>query len=234
MEALSTAGRWGSPAPTTISGAPCWESSWQAAQIAETSGGCTSCISSMNRAMPLPTSAASPAASLSSSTRSISMSPESARPLAAGTSMPGCQRSRTLASAADGPLGEGLDRRRGRRRSDSWSGWRQLAQRHVQGRGDRPAQRLVGAGLDLAGAPAPGDRRGAQLVEQHGLADAAQPGEHQRALRPAARDPLEDDVEGRQLGVPAGELGRALAGAGGVGVPDGIHVEHRMAVSSAP
>ena len=55
-----TAGRWGSPAPTTISGAPCCDSSWQAAQIAETSSGCTSCISSMNRAMPLPRSAATP------------------------------------------------------------------------------------------------------------------------------------------------------------------------------
>jgi hypothetical protein len=78
---------------------PCCESSWQAAQIAETSSLCTSCISSMNSATPLPTSAASPAASLSSSTRSISMSPESARPLVTGTSMPGCQRSRTFASA---------------------------------------------------------------------------------------------------------------------------------------
>ena len=108
----------------------------------------------------------------------------------------------------------------------------ELAQRHVQRRGDRPAQRLVGAGLDLAGAPAARDRRRAELVEQHRLADAAQAGEHERALRTAVRDPLEDDVEGRQLGVAAGELGRALAGAGGVRVPHGIHVEHRMAFSS--
>ena len=104
----STAGRCGSPAPTTISGAPCWDSSWQAAQSAETSSGCTSCISSMNSAIPMPTSAATAAASMNSSTRSISMSPESARPVAAGTSMPGCQRSRTFASA-DSPQGERLE-----------------------------------------------------------------------------------------------------------------------------
>jgi hypothetical protein len=108
----------------------------------------------------------------------------------------------------------------------------QLAQRHVQGGGDRPAQRLLRPGLDLAGAPAARDGRRAQLVEQHGLADAAQPGEHQRAFRPAVRDALQHDVERRQLGVAAGQLGRALAGAGGVRVPHGIHVEHRMAFSS--
>ena len=108
----------------------------------------------------------------------------------------------------------------------------QLAQRHVQRGGDRPAQRLLGAGLDLARAPAAGDRGRAQLVEQHGLADAAQPGEHERAFRTAVRDALEDDVEGAELGVPAGQLGRPLTGAGGVGVPHGIHVEHRMAFSS--
>ena len=108
----------------------------------------------------------------------------------------------------------------------------ELAQRHVQRRGDRPSQRLLGAGLDLAGAPAAGDRGGAELVEQHRLADAAQAGEHEGTFRPAVRDPLEDDVERRQLGVAAGELGRALPGAGGVRVPHGIHVEHRMAFSS--
>ena len=108
----------------------------------------------------------------------------------------------------------------------------EFTQRHVQRRGDRPAQRLLGAGLDLPGAPAAGDRGRAELVEQHRLADAAQAGEHERALRPAVRDPLEDDVEGRQLGVAAGQLRRALAGAGGVRVPHGIHVEHRMAFSS--
>ena len=57
----------------------------------------------------------------------------------------------------------------------------------------------------------------AQRVEQHRLADAAQPGEHDRALGPAAGDPLEHDVEGVELLVATGQLGRPLAGAGGVG-----------------
>lgn len=61
------------------------------------SSGLRSCISSMSSATPVPTSWASSATSVNSSTRSISMSPESARPCAAGTSMPGCQRSRSLA-----------------------------------------------------------------------------------------------------------------------------------------
>jgi hypothetical protein len=98
-----------------------------------------------------------------------------------------------------------------------------LAQRHVQRRGDRPPDRLVRSGLDLAGAPEPADRLRAQLVEQHGLADPAQPGQHQAALRPAAGHPLEHDVEPGQFPVPAGELGRPLAGTGRVRVPHGIH-----------
>ena len=97
--ALSTAGRCGSPAPTTSTGSACWPISWNAAQTAETSSGPRSCISSMKMPTPLPTSAASPPTSVSSSTRSISMSPESARPETAGTSMPGLQRSRSLALA---------------------------------------------------------------------------------------------------------------------------------------
>ena len=44
----------------------------------------------------------------------------------------------------------------------------------------------------------------------------------ERSGRPRG-DPLQHDVEGPQLLVAAGELGRALAGAGGVGVPDRVH-----------
>ena len=51
----------------------------------------------------------------------------------------------------------------------------------------------------------------AQRVEQHGLAHAAQPGEDDAALGSALGHPLEDDVEGGELLVAAGELGRALA-----------------------
>jgi hypothetical protein len=50
---------------------------------------------------PLCTSEASAATSVNSSTRSISMSPESARPERTATSMPGCQRSRSFAPSGD-------------------------------------------------------------------------------------------------------------------------------------
>ncbi|OPZ54801.1 MAG: hypothetical protein BWY91_01443 [bacterium ADurb.BinA028] len=75
-------------------GSPDWEISWAAAHNADTSSAPRSCISSMKIATPTPRSAASPPTSLSNSTRSISMSPESARPDTAGTSMPTLQRSR--------------------------------------------------------------------------------------------------------------------------------------------
>ena len=88
---------------------------------------------------------------------------------------------------------------------------------------ERQPQRLVGTGLELAGPPGPLHREPAQRVEQHGLADPAQPGEHHRALGAAGGDPLEGDLELPQLPVAAGELGRPLAGAGGVGVPDRVH-----------
>ena len=48
------------------------------------------------------------------------------------------------------------------------------------------------------------------------------------ALGPAAGDALEDDVEAVQLAVAAGQLGRALPGAGGVRVADRIHESHRI------
>ena len=84
-------------------------------------------------------------------------------------------------------------------------------------------QRLVGPGLDLAGAPGALDGQAAQRVEQHRLADAAQAGEHHAAVGTAGGDPFEGDLELLQLAVAAGQLGRALAGAGGVGVPDRVH-----------
>ena len=99
----------------------------------------------------------------------------------------------------------------------------QLAHRLVHRRREGAAQRLVRPGLELAGAPAGAHRGRAQRVEQHGLADPAQPGEHDRALGAAAGHPLEHDVEGVELLVAPGELGRALAGAGGVRVPDRVH-----------
>ena len=100
---------------------------------------------------------------------------------------------------------------------------RDLADRGVHGLGDRQPDRLVGAGLDLAGPPGPLDGLAAQRVEEHGLADAAQPRDDHAALGAAGGHPLEGDVELRQLAVAAGELGGSLAGAGGVRVPDRVH-----------
>ena len=99
----------------------------------------------------------------------------------------------------------------------------ELADRLVQRARQRLAEPLVGARLELAGPPAPADRLAAQRVEQDGLADAAQSGEDQAALGAVLRDPLEDDVERAQLLVPPRELGRTLAGAGRVRVPDRVH-----------
>ena len=163
------------------------------------------------------------------------MSPESARPVTAGTVDAGVPPVAQLRGPAPGPagrlaLGERLDH--AERVVAGAAGRPELAHRLVHGRRERAAQRLVGPGLELAGAPAGAHRRRAQRVEQHGLADAAQPGEHDRALGAPAGHPLEHDVEGVELLVAAGELGRALAGAGGVGVPDRVH-DRRLYASLA-
>ena len=99
----------------------------------------------------------------------------------------------------------------------------ELAHRLVQRRRERSAQPLVGAGLELAGAPLAADGGGAQRVEEHGLAHAAQAGEDQRPLGPAPLDPLQHHVERAELLVPPGQLGRPLPRAGGVRVADRIH-----------
>ena len=223
MLAESTAGRCGSPAPTTISGRPDWLISWQAAQSAETSSGPRSCISSMNTATPLPTSAARPPTSVSSSTRSISMSPESARPRAAGASMPGLHRSRSLASRPASRWAKD------RSTPSTWStslGLRvaELAHRLVQRRGQRPAQPLVGAGLELAGPPAAcGPRRERSALSSTVLPTPRSPvSTRERSGRPAATR-SSTTSKARELLVAPGQLGRALAGAGGVGVPDRVH-----------
>ena len=107
---------------------------------------------------------------------------------------------------------------------------RHVADRGVHGLRQRQPQRLLGARLDLAGPPRPLHRLGAQRVEQHGLADAAQAGEHHGALGAARGDAFERHLELRELPVATGQLGRALAGAGGVGVPDGVHARNLSAL----
>ena len=199
--------------------APCCEISWQAAHSADDVVGAEvlHLVDEHGDAVP---AAGRPAraTSASSSTRSISMSPESARPGTAGTSMPGCHGP-VLAALA---LREGLDHAQDVPRLVVVAAG-QLAHGEVQRPGQRPADRLVGPGLELAGAPAAAHRGRTHRVEQHGLADAAQPGEHDRAFRPPAGHPLEQHVEAGQLAVAAGEFGRALAGAGGVGVAHRVH-----------
>ena len=109
---------------------------------------------------------------------------------------------------------------------------RQLADGHVQRAGDRPPDRLLGPGLDLAGAPQPLHRHRPEGVQQHGLADAAQPGQHHAALRPAAGDPLQHDLELGDLTVTAGQLGRPLSGARRVRISHGVHAIGAYAGSS--
>ncbi len=179
-------------------------------------------------AMPLPVSAARPARSTNSSTRSISVSPESARPRTVGTSMPGCHRgpaARAPARAFACPAGR---RVRLREPLEDPEQVGRLAFRRAQF-ADRRMKRgppAVGAGIGRGGIsslPVPNPRahrRGPQRVEQHRLADAPQPGKYDRALRPPPSNPFEEDVEGLQLGVAAGQLRWALAGAGGIGVSD--------------
>ena len=158
-------------------------------------------------------SAASPPRSVNSSTRSISMSPESARPrhgrarrcrgstgrAACAAPAPASRWANALSTPSDV-----VDRRRragGRARAPPGAA-----------RGDeRAAQRLVGPGLELAGAPAGAHRRRAQRVEQHGLADAAQPGEHD-ASAPGGRGRPAPARRRRRRAARRGRPARAGAG----------------------
>ncbi len=161
---------------------------------------------------------------MNSSTRSSSRSPESARPRAASTSIGGCQR---FEPAALRSLSS-VRRAKAFSTPETWStrsgvavAVGHLAHRGVDRLGHRQAQGLVGSRLDLARAPRALDGEAAQRVEQHGLADAAQAGEHEAAVGAAGGDALEHHLELGQLAVASRQLGRALAGAGGVGVPHG-------------
>ena len=99
----------------------------------------------------------------------------------------------------------------------------QLADGDVQRGRERTTQPLVGAGLELAGAPVGPHRGRAQGVEQDGLAHAPQPGEDDGPLGSTPGDAFEHHVEGVQLLVTAGELRWALAGAGRIRVANGVH-----------
>ena len=147
--------------------------------------------------------------------------------------MPGCQRSLSLASD-----GVGLERERLEDAEGLLDAVRgavadgEVADGAVQRGRERAAQVGVRAGLDLARAPAGADGHRAQLAQQHRLADPAQPGQHEAALRAPAGDPLEDDVERGQLLVAPGQLGRALAGAGGERVAHRVHAHPGVELGS--
>jgi hypothetical protein len=99
----------------------------------------------------------------------------------------------------------------------------ELADRHVQGGADGSSQPLVRTCLELARSPVRANRGRPQRIEQHGLAHATQTGQDDGALGFGPGDALEHHVEGAQLVVSAGELWRALAGARGVRISDGVH-----------
>ena len=100
---------------------------------------------------------------------------------------------------------------------------RDTADRHVQRRRQWPAELLIGPRLDLPGTPSSGDCGRTQLVQQNRLPDAPQPRQYDAAFGSAAGDPFEDDVEGVELLLSAGEFWWALACAGSVRVTHGVH-----------
>src|SRR5690606_17654678 len=108
----------------------------------------------------------------------------------------------------------------------------ELADRLMQRGGEGPAQGLVRSRLELAGAPPGAHRRGPQGAEEDGLAHPAQTREDDGPFRPPTRHPFQHDVEGVELLVPAGELGRTLAGAGRIRVANRIH-DRRLYASLA-
>jgi hypothetical protein len=93
----------------------------------------------------------------------------------------------------------------------------------VQRGRQRPPQLGVRPGLDLARTPLVPHGHRPQLPEEHGLADPAQPGEHETAFGSPPRHPLQHHFEGFELTLAPGQLGRPLPGARREGVADGVH-----------
>ena len=93
----------------------------------------------------------------------------------------------------------------------------------MQGARDRPPDRLVGPCFYLSCSPQPADGHRAEGVQQNGLADTAQAGEHHAALWPATSDPLEHHLKLGNLASAARQLGRALPSAGSVRIAYRVH-----------
>ena len=158
--------------------------------------------------------------SVKSSTRSISMSPESARPVTAGVDagLPAVAQlggGRASRSAKDLTMPSTWSTSSPRGWPSSRTAWWAAAARGLRSRWSGRASNL----------PVPQLARTAEL--RRALSSTVLP----TPRRPvstidrgaAARDPLEHDVEGAQLLVATGELGQALTRAGGVRVRDRVH-----------
>jgi hypothetical protein len=230
LDADSTAGRCGRPAPTTISGAPCWDSSWQAAQIAETSSGCTSCISSMNSAMPLADVGGQPGG-VAEQLDQVDLHVAGVGPA------PSPPARRCPAASGRAPW-----RPAGRRSANALSTPRTAPSTPVRvavaGASSRSAMcsaEETGRRSDWSGRasilPVPQPRPIAaerSWLSSTVLPTPRSPVSTRRALRPAVAIRSRTTSNADSSRVAAGQLGRALAGAGGVRVPHGVHVEHRI------
>ena len=168
----------------------------------------------MKTAMPRPASAASPPTSVSSSTRSISMSPESARPVTAGH-----VDARVPAVAQLRGPGRRRPARAGAKALTTPSTWSLGAAGRCRARATaRCSAAASGRRSDWSGRasslPVPQPARTAaerRALSSTVLPTPRSPVSTRRALRAAAGDALEHDVEGVEL---ARRDRRARAGAG--------------------
>ena len=151
------------------------------------------------------------------------MSPESARPLTAGASMPGLPPVPQLGAGGRVALGEGLDHPEHvvDRRRPAGARARGPPRAAPRDSGRRSPWSGRASSLPVPQCGADGGR--AQGVEQHRLADAAQPGQHDGALGPALAIRSSTTSKARSCSSRPASSGRALAGAGGVRVADRVH-----------
>ena len=174
----------------------------------------------MSSAAPRPSLWAPSPSATSSSVRSVSRSPESATPGSGSSSRrkpPATRRACTarakLAAMRPIRLARSLLRQRrltvrtiGGSASASW------ARRSPPGRASNSS---IGQPACVGVVP--------ERQQQHGLADAAQAGQHDRLERVAGRGPTDDDVPGLDDPVAPGEQRRRRAGTRRVRVDDRVH-----------
>ena len=166
------------------------------------------------------------------------MSPESARPLAAGTSMPGCHRSRSFVAAPARPVGSDrwANALRTPRNASIRSGarWRGASSRTAMCSAAATGRRNDWSGRASI-LPVPQSRLIAcdrSVLSSTVLPTPRSPVSIEAALGSAAGDALEHDVEDVELARPPGKFGRALTGARRVRVADRIHASQIIGPSS--